>query len=172
MKGVNFLEAKRDYSWKYGNRFDPNMVGAQFEAIEKRDGALTKTAIVDAARSEDNPMHEMFEWNDTVAGELYRENQASYYMRTLEVHLVPVGNPNGKPVDMRAYVNVEPVNPKAPECKGKFVNVFSAIENPDTYKIILDRAKNQLRIFREQYSNIKELEPVITAINQVMMEDL
>jgi hypothetical protein len=168
MKGVNCLENKRKYSWKYGNRFDPNMVGAQFEAIEKRDGTLTKTAIVDAARSEDNPMHDMFEWDDAVAGELYRENQAGYYIRTLEVQLVPVGNPNGKPIDMRAYVNVEPVNTKAPERKGTYMNVHAAVEQPDTYKIVLDRAKNQLRIFRDQYKNIKELEPVITAIDKVV----
>ena len=165
------MENKKNYSWKYGNRFDPNMVGEQFEAIEKRDGTLTKSAIVDAARSENNPMHEMFEWNDAVAGELYRENQAGYYIRTLEVHIVPVGNPNGKPIDARAYVNVEPVNEKGPERKGTFMNVRSAIDNQDTYRIILDRAKNQLRIFREQYKNIKELEPVHTAIDHVMMED-
>ena len=113
-------------------------------------------------------MHDMFEWDDAVAGELYRENQAGYYIRTLEVQLVPVGNPNGKPIDMRAYVNVEPVNTKAPERKGTYMNVHAAVEQPDTYKIILDRAKNQLRIFRDQYKNIKELEPVITAIDKVV----
>ncbi len=65
--------SEKRYSWKYGNSFSAQMVGEQFEAIEKRDGTLTKAAIVDAARSEDSPMHGMFEWDDAVAGELYRE---------------------------------------------------------------------------------------------------
>ena len=164
------MENKKLYDWKYGNRFSAQMVGEQFEAIEKRDGTLTKSAIVEAARSKDNPMHDMFEWDDAVAGELYREDQAGYYIRTLVVQIVPVGNPNGKPVQMRGFVNVTPVNRNAPEGKGTFMNVNRAVEQPDTYKIVLERAKNQLRIFREQYKNIKELEPVFAAINQVMME--
>lgn len=164
------VEKTKRYSWKYGSRFDPNMVGEQFEAIERRDGALTKSAIVNAARSEDNPMHGMFEWDDAVAGELYRENQAGYYIRTLEVKVVPVGNANGKPVAMRGFVNVAPVAKNMPEGKGLYINANKAIEQPDTYRIVLERAKNQLRIFREQYKSIKELEPVFAAINQIMME--
>ena len=161
---------EKRYSWKYGNRFSAQMVGEQFEAIEKRDGTLTKAAIVDAARSEDSPMHGMFEWDDAVAGELYRENQAGYYIRTLEVEVVSVGASSGKTVTMRGFVNVAPVNKTKPEGKGMFVNVNRAIEQPDTYKIVLERAKNELRMFREKYRDIKELEPVFAAINQVAMD--
>ena len=161
---------EKRYSWKYGNRFSAQMVGEQFEAIEKRDGTLTKAAIVDAARSEDSPMHDMFEWDDAVAGELYRENQAGYYIRTLEVKIVPVGNTSGKPVTMRGFVNVAPVDRAKPEGKGTFISTNRAIEQPDTYKIVLDRAKNELHMFREKYKDIKEMEPVFAAINQIAME--
>ena len=164
------MENVRKYSWKYGCKASAQMVGEQFEAIEKRDGKLTKSAIVNAARSEDNPMHGMFEWDDAVAGELYRENQAGYYIRTLEVEIVPVGNTSGKAVTMRGFVNVTPVDTKRPEVRGTFMNASRAIEQPDTYKIVLDRAKNELRMFREKYKDIKELEPVFTAINQITME--
>lgn len=159
---------KRKYSWKYGNRFDANMVGEEFAAIEKRDGALTKEAIVDAARPEDAPMHGMFEWDDAVAGELYRQNQAGYYIRNLEVDIVPVGDANGRTVTMRAYTNVAPVVENTPECKGTFINVNRAIESPDTYKIMLDRAKNTLRIFRDQYAEIRELRPVMLEIDRLI----
>ena len=164
------MENERKYSWKYGNRFSAQMVGEQFEAIEKRDGTLTKSAIVDAARSEDSPMHGMFEWDDAVAGELYRENQAGYYIRTLEVRIVPVGSISGKAVNMRGFVNVTPVDTKRPECKGTFMNANRAIEQPDTYKIMLDRAKNELRMFKWKYNDLKELRPVMDAIGQIEME--
>lgn len=158
---------EKQYSWKYGNRFDPDMVGHEFEAIERRNGVLTKKAVVDAARPVDSPMHEMYEWDDAVAGELWRENQAGYYIRMLEVKIVPVGNPSGKPVTTRGFVNVAPV---AAGNAGQFMNVRSAISQPETYKIVLDRATNELRMFRDKYSDFKELEPVFAAINQVTMQ--
>ena len=160
------------YSWKYGNsKIDPNMVGEQFAAIEARDGKLTKKAIVDAARPEESPMHRMFEWDDAVAGELYREDQAHGYIRSLEVKIVPVGNfTNGKAVTMRAYVNVTPASKNATEHSGTFVNAQRAIESPDTYAIVLERAKRELMMFRDKYKDLKELSPLFAAIDQIAME--
>ena len=158
------------YSWKYGNKFDANMVGREFAAIEQRDGTLTKEAIVEAARPENAPMHDMFEWDDAVAGELYRKDQAGYYVRNLEVEIVAVGNSNGKTVTTRAYMNVTPVSENTPEGKGTFINTRRAIEQPDIRQIVLDRAKHDMRIFRDKYNDLREVMPVIVSIDQVMME--
>lgn len=166
------MEKERKYSWKYGQQVSAQVVGEQFEAIEKRDGSLTKKAVVEAARPEDSPMHSLFEWDDAVAGELYRENQAGYYIRTLEVEIVPVGGKSGKAVTMRGFVNVAPVMKNMPESKGTYINTQRAIQTPDTYMIVLERAKNELRMFREKYRDIKELEPVFAVINQVTMEEV
>ena len=166
------MENERKYSWKYGQQVSAQVVGEQFEAIEKRDGSLTKKAVVEAARPEDSPMHSLFEWDDAVAGELFRENQAGYYIRTLEVEIVPVGGKSGKAVTMRGFVNVAPVAVNQPEGKGVFVNVERAIRTPDSYRAMLERAKNELRMFREKYRDVKELEPVMAVINQVTMEEV
>ena len=162
---------QKKYSWNcYGGKFSAQMVGEQFEAIEKRDGKLTKAAVVDAARAEDSPMHGMFEWDDAVAGELYRQDQAHFYIRHLEVEIVKVGSGNGKTVTTRGFMNVTPVNAGNREKAGAYVNTLSATQNPETYRIVLERAKNELRMFREKYRDIKELEPVFAVINQVAMD--
>lgn len=45
-------------------------------AALERDGRLTVDDVVDAARDPDSPLHGEFEWDDTVAAELYRRTQA------------------------------------------------------------------------------------------------
>jgi hypothetical protein len=165
----------RDYSWKVGGaRVDANVVGREFEAIEQRDGRLTKKAIVEAARPEDSPMHGMFEWDNDIAGEKYRENQAGFYIRALEVTVTPVGSTNGRPVTvkrtMRAFQNVAPLNRSAMENPGEYASLERVIDNPEVYAIVLARAKRELVSFREKYKNIGELKPVFAVINQIAME--
>ena len=169
------MDKKKEYTWKVGGaKVDANTVGREFEAIEARDGRLTKKAIVEAARPDDSPMHCMYEWDDKIAGEKYRESQAGFYIRTLEVTIVPIGSASGKPViverKVRAFQNVAPLNKNCVENPGEYVSLESAIENPETYAIVLARAKRELMTFREKYSTLKELHPVISVINQIAME--
>ena len=167
--GGMHMETINKYSWKYGNcgGIDANMVGREFEAIERENGSITKQAIVDRARPETSPMHIMFEWNDEIAGELYRLEQAYGYIRRLEVTVVPVGQTNGKSVKMRGYVNVAPVCNSAKELPGVFINADSAISNPETYAIVLARAKRELKTFQNKYVSFAELKPVFDAIDTV-----
>lgn len=169
------MEFRKDYSWKVCSaKVDANTVGREFEAIEARDGRLTKKAIVDAARPVDSPMHSMYEWDDAIAGEKYRESQAGFYIRSLEVTIVQTGSTSGKPVmverKVRAYQNVSPLNKNCMENPGEYASISSAIENPETYAIVLARAKRELLNFRDKYNTLKELQPVIAAINQIAME--
>src|ERR1700691_4847214 len=55
------------------------------EAIKEKRGKLTPELVVDEARSESHPLHKRFEWDDTIAGESWRREQARKLIIEVEV---------------------------------------------------------------------------------------
>lgn len=152
------------YSWKYYSYNIPaETVGKRFEAIEKEHGKITSELVLQDAEPEDSPMHELFEWDDAVAGHKYRLSQATQIIISLAKEVEE--DPKPKPV--RAYYNVS-----NGERKGSFVNVKTAFENPDTRDIILKRALKELESFREKYQNLSELAGVFKQIDKLIDIDL
>lgn len=63
---------------------DEEVVGPELERIYKEQGGqLTPNALVTSARAEDSPLHSYFEWDDSIAGEKYREWQARQLIRVV-----------------------------------------------------------------------------------------
>ena len=57
----------------------------QLQAVHDDSGRLTPQIVVDAARPVEHPLHERFEWNDKLAGEAYRLDQARRLIRSVRV---------------------------------------------------------------------------------------
>ena len=72
------------YQWKSASRIKTNAqtAGEICENLERTVG-LTAKNLLEVSRPEDAPLHNEFEWNDSVAAEKYRENQARYIIRML-----------------------------------------------------------------------------------------
>jgi hypothetical protein len=51
--------------------------------LEKKHGYVSPKLLVDEAAPENHPLHDQFEWDDEVAGPLYRENQARVLIRSV-----------------------------------------------------------------------------------------
>lgn len=154
------------YKWSVGlyAKVDANDVGKEFKKIEKKNGEVTKSLIVDAARSKDNVMHDLFEWDDKVAGEKYRLNQAGLIMSALIVEKERDKNYGG-----RAYVNIESTDELL--SKGRYVNYETAMSDDDMRSVVLRNALKELASFREKYKELKELEKVFAAIDVVQEEN-
>ena len=151
------------YSWKlYKYSVPAETVGQEFEKIEKQYGKLTNDLVLQNAEDENSPLHQLFEWDDAVAGHKYRLSQATNIIISLSVEVEE--EPQPKPV--RAYYNVA-----SDEKKGKFVNMKTAFSNPDTKEIILQRAKRELEAFKEKYQNLSELAGIFAQIDEFLKED-
>lgn len=144
------------YKWKTGARLRVSAQTAGEECARlERAGRLTPSELVDASRPEDAPLHGAFEWNDAVAAERYRETQAGYIIRSVEV--VPVGM--SEPV--RAFVSI------SAEDKPQYIETTKAIAATDTREIVLERARAELRAFERKYAGFEELAAVLNAIKEV-----
>lgn len=117
---------------------------------------VTAKNVVDAARAEDAPLHREFEWDDSIAGEKWREEQARMLIR--HIVLVPEEAPTVEPV--RAYHHLSVEN-----------NVYTPTEvifkSVDMTKQLLDAAKNELKAFKRKYSGLEALAKVFIAIDEL-----
>ena len=135
------------------------VVGKHFEKIEKKYGEVNSQNVLESARSEKSPIHNLFEWDDSVAAEQYRLNQAGLLIRNLQVEVESDEREN---IVCRAYVNV------SEQKMGSYVRVDTAFQSEDTKEIVIRQALQELKAFEKKYQNLMELAEVFSAIDTVM----
>lgn len=147
------------YKWKSGSRVsaDAQKVGEVCERLERK-GNLTPKALVDASRRKNAALHDLFEWDNEIAAEKYRETQASYLIRSIEI----VATGTSEPV--RAFVSVT-ANVETTE--RTYINVERALSTNGTREEVLAIALAELRAFERKYANLEELASVLAAIREV-----
>ena len=155
-------------SWKAGTQFP---IEAKVAADTIRDlqiklgkNSITAKDLLDASRDVNAPLHSCFEWDDSVAAELYRTEQARRIIAGLEITII---KDNNAPIKTRYFLNVQPVTPKK---QGEFVAFDVAFNNDDYHKQILHNALNELRAFQRKYRTYRELSIVFDAIDAVAIE--
>jgi hypothetical protein len=91
--------------------------------IYEREGRLSPDLLLQVAEPEDHPLHHRFEWDDSVAGPLYRLEQAARIIRSVRV--VVEREPERPPVSVRAFVAREEMG--LAESPGEYVPVAEVI---------------------------------------------
>ncbi len=149
------------YKW-CGRQFpvNANIVGQEVEKIEKTYGSVTAELLVDTARAVTSPIHDLFEWNDAIAAEGFRKQQAAKILCALTIE-----NVQGK--EVRAYVNVSQGAPDPVRRTGTFINVTDAFSDPNKRAIVLQVALRELNELKQKYKELTELEKIFKAITQV-----
>lgn len=131
------------------------------KAIMKRNGGLLRPqAVVDEARDEKSPLHNAFEWDDGVAAEKYRLDQAQRLIRSFRV----VCEENGKKVEVPMFIGLS-----TDRLGDKGNNPYRLSEDvarsQDLLAVAERDAMEQLRAVRERYSHLKRLGDIWTAID-------
>ena len=149
------------YVWKTGTRAtcDAQTAGEVCERLEN-EGRLSAGELVDVSRPEDAPLHGAFEWDDAIAAERYRENQAGYIIRSLDVKLV------GSEEPVKAFVSLNLTGEKR-----EYSSITTVLSRPDSRKLLLADAMRELRAFKEKYAQFKELAGVFAAIDEAVRND-
>ena len=154
---------KRKYSYAVNAYNVPaEVVGKTLEAIEKRDGTVTKESFLEESRPEESPTHSMFEWNDEVAAEKYRLVQSRTIINNLRVEIVP--NEGEDPKIVKAFVDVTDGRQRE---KARYINFSSALSDDKSRGIVYRNALAELRTFKRKYKGLRELEAVFAAIDEL-----
>lgn len=148
------------YKTGYFSKVPAQVAGEEINRLYSA-GKSSPKDIVDASRPEDAPLHPAFEWNDSVAAELYRQDQA----RCLVRHIVTVKEvENEEPVYVRAFFKIDPE-------ESTYEPTFVIMSDEEKKKRLLELAKNELKQFKTKYNTLKELAKVMKAIDETISED-
>ncbi len=142
------------YKWKTGSqhKIDADTAGAVCEQLEQTIG-LTAQTLVDASRPADAPLHGEFEWDDAIAAESYRQDQARYIIRSL---CVVSEQEETQPV--RAFFTIA-------QQPYERVEAIMSVEEKRT--ALLDLALRELKAFESKYSQLVELAGVFEAAHRL-----
>lgn len=141
------------YKLKSGARLpvSPQVAGDECERLES-NGMLTPRNLVDASRPDDAPLHKCFEWDDGIAAERWREAQASYIIRSVEVSIEERMEPT------RAFVATISDNAR------EYRSIGYVMRRSDSREVLLDSARRDMLAFKRKYECLNELSDVIKAI--------
>lgn len=72
--------------FKNHDKADPQAIGEALQKItDGNNGRLTPSAVVTEATKRSHPLHRHFEWDDTVAAEAFRLDQARSLISSIEI---------------------------------------------------------------------------------------
>jgi len=135
---------------------------------------LTPENLVNEARAEDSPIHSAFEWNDTVAAEKYRCEQARLMIANIvwiksdiqterQLKLIAESEEKKEPnfSEERAFVSTG-------EHNHRYVPIAVALTNEEWRESLLKAAKRDMISFIAKYRRLKELDNIINDMNNFL----
>lgn len=148
------------YSWKPAAHLHINAEAAGAELVriyESKNGALDNEAIVEAARDEQNPLHEHFEWDDEAAAHAYRLDQAGYLLRMITFK--DSADPEDK-TPIRAFVSVQQDDERF------YVKTVDAMASPELRRQVVSQAWRELEAWRDRHAELVEFAKIFSEIDQ------
>lgn len=127
---------------------------AQKVADEIGNDKITPQEMIEKARNEQSELHKCFEWNDTVAAEKYRLQQARIVLSMLVFKPKAVEE---QPVRMFSLTTEKSV----------YQPTKQFLVQADEYQDLLKRALAELEAFKRKYRTINELEGLFEAIDAI-----
>lgn len=128
--------------------------------VATHGGSISPRQVVDFARDPETALHTVFEWDDSVAAERFREVQAAHFIRAV-VKSVPASNSG--PVQVRAFVALTPDRGEV-----SFRPIESVLDDPKRRAQLVADAFAELSALREKYQHLTELSAVWDAMDGQM----
>jgi len=156
---------KQVFKWKQNARVSvaPEVAAQELARIAEKV-ALTPEAVVKEARKKRNPLHHYFEWDDSLAAEHYRCEQARYMIRSLEVTIVPNAKQPEKTLTVRSYLSVGSGIEDGKD--SQFHSIEAVVSDSELRDQVLRKIWNRLLALKQQYQHLTELKAVWEAIDK------
>lgn len=134
------------YKWKIGSlhKTDPSVAAEVLGGLADQ-GMLNAEMLVEVSRPEDAPLHQEFEWDDSVAAEKWRCHQGRNIISALV--MVDESKPNSEPI--RAFFRVQDVS-------DQYESTEVLVRTIDGKLAMLKKAKRELQAFKAKYATVLE----------------
>jgi len=156
------------YEWKESCRLrlDAQSCGDHLEKLEEKKGVITPEIVLEDARKSSSPLHDGFEWDDSVAAERFRLDQARYILRQIVIVLEPATD--GRPArTIRGFVNVEVEDGE--KTLKVYTTINHAMSDRELRRQVIARAYKELHQWSERYQKLSEFSAVRKAIRSLKL---
>jgi hypothetical protein len=150
------------------------IIDAELARLCERDGHVTKQTLLDAVRDKRHPLHNDFEWNNSIAGEKHRLDQAlrmiesSRYLDLLEqARATKSRMVNATLTPVRAYL---PGRQEKGPAKFKMRN--QVISDADDRAAMVEQYRGQLRGWCRSVHGFSELTGLRLAVESALAEEV
>lgn len=135
------------YKWNnVGFNANANKVGQELEIIEATT-ELTNFNILQYAKThKSSELNKCFEWDDTIAGEKWRMQQANNILASISIVVTEKEEP------VKAFVNI-----KTHEEKRVFKSIVKVLENDEEYQQLLKKAERDFISYKDKYNKLVEI---------------
>lgn len=139
--------------------------GERLEILaEQNNEQLEPAVVVDDARNRLSPLHDLFEWDDSIAAHEHRLAHARKLIRSIEV----VIKRDGKEFQTRAFHNV--IIRRNSHTERAYAAVERVMSEPELRQQVIDKALRELESWQRRYREYKELGMVFTVIDAAREE--
>ena len=141
------------YKWAVSGLYpvDAQVAGEELQRIYSAHGRIDAADVVEESRAETAPLHKCFEWNDSVAAELYRKKQAMAVIRSVVV----VNEDKRESPNVRAFVHVQ----------STYQPIRVVVDDDNKMNELLESALRELQSFKRKYAALSSLRQIIDAID-------
>lgn len=141
------------------------VVDTVLDVLYKQHGSVTTEFVLEAARDLKNPLHRYFDWDDSVAAEKWRKQQALSLIMSSKYTLV-LDSKQSPPAVLGALPEVR-----------KLLNAFrgegfkirkDALANGDSRRALIEKWKERLRSWMRETADIDELSELREALIKLL----
>lgn len=129
------------------------------EITENNGGELTPHLVVKEAKDKNSPLHEVFEWDNSIAGERFRVQQARELISCVIVEV----KFDHTSRDQKAFFSVKNTNENR-ESSRVYVTLNRVLTEPDLRKNVIADALREVEGWRIRYNQYVELGNIFKVI--------
>ena len=159
------------------HKVSADVAGQVCQALSNTEEGLTPRRLVEVSRNEDAPLHDEFEWDDSIAGEKYREGQAQTLIQHLIIVKSDIETEREVKLEEEIEEGVESEDEVRPVDRGfvstgernaRYVPLMTALTNETWRANLIESAKKDSRVFISKYNRLSELSAVVESMNDFL----
>lgn len=134
---------------------NPQLVGQELERIRAEKGKLTAQEVVEEAKFPDNPLHNAFDWDDAIAAQKHRLNQARKLIVSVRVINGTVQTP------IPAFVSI-----RSPDIGRNYVPTVEALNDEELRARVLAEVRQFFEGIQRRYAHFSEAAQLIDQLKK------
>lgn len=146
--------------YKFSNKLTRDVVIEVLE-VEKSNG-LTPKNILERAKDSSSNLHNLFEWDNSVAAEKFRLEQARGLIQNIKIIV-------GEKM-IRGFESVRVIVNDTGEMKNTYLPIMDILSNEEYREQKIVEALNNITYWRAKFQDLKELKPIFVSIDKVLKQ--